>query len=202
MSFLKSNFNKVNSTYSYLLNFFKKSIFTEMEFNNIKTTEYQGESSEPVVGYKVAFISNLFDVVFTGYSFGKYHSLDTYSCMKLTKNNHKTFFQNCRCGFHSFKNLDDALSLLNLREGGVILEVENYGDIIEYEKGYKSEIQEVISVLIPQECFRIKCKNPTEFLSFKYKKFMNTCSDHKGKIYHHLNDLRSQLPFEINYLNN
>lgn len=177
-------------TYRYLFSFFgkKSSSFSNLDFIVERDDNLQ------LRGFKVAILNDPYTPSFSGFSHGFYTSNAHSRCKYSDRHN---FNINCTCGFYSYKNKLDALKKANLREGSVILEVENYGEIVEYDHGFRSEQQEVLAIYFNQDCYKRNCTHQTMGIVFRYGNYFPTCLKHSNRSLITFKKLRSTLNLEI-----
>ena len=131
-------------------------------------------------GFKIAFLSGIEPVEFEGVTFGKYGLKGKFKCENPQEKGmtHKTPELKCSCGFYSFNNLKGALKMLTKYQGAVLILVENYGVIVEHSHGYRAEIQEIKSILLPPTCSQNFCFSEITHLSKGAHYYEGYCAKH------------------------
>lgn len=169
--------SNVSKTYELLLKFFK-SAQNAPDVQELKSriNAYAPEFiDEEIRSYKALYITEIKTPWFLGLNRGSYGVNSVFQCKYHSFPDYK-----CTCGFHSYKLLDSALYESKLRFGTVVAEIENYGDIIEHELGYRSEEQEVRKLYIHEECTKLICKSKVTHLSRHRHLLLPRCSKHIG----------------------
>jgi hypothetical protein len=138
-------------------------------------------------GYKVAFITNLFELSFKGLAFGQYAISSKARCFKNRKKCLSAVNLNCDCGFYAFYNKITALEFVDKRRGLYLLEVEFYGKIIEHSEGLRGSEQDVVRIYIPKKCAKSICGRDAIFLTqhktiFGKRLYKVSCSNHKNEM--------------------
>ena len=146
-------------------------------------------------GYKVAFITNLFELSFKGLAFGQYAISSKASCFKNRKKCLSAVNQSCDCGFYAFYNKKTALEFVDKRRGLFLLEVEFYGKIIEHSEGLRGSEQDVVRIYIPKKCAKSICGRDAIFLTesktiFGKRVYKVSCSTHKNEISYEISLLK------------
>ena len=176
----------VYRTYELLIKFFtpKKYVYDHAEFKNrLKNTQPEFTTDE-YVSYKALYLTDLTTPWFEGLNHGSYGLNSTFKC-----NYHNFPDLNCTCGFHSYKNYESALYESKLRFGTIVAQIDNYGDIIEHELGYRSEEQHIKKLYIVDSCSKIFCKENITNFSRNKNILTPRCNKHKGSETHELTEL-------------
>lgn len=109
--------------------------------------------SENMHGFKLALITGR-QPVLTGITGDSYRADDSAICG--LNPDHVPPVKDCQCGFHAFKELDDAKFERTLYRGAFLLDVDLYGLGFVYASGYRAETQVVNQVFLPSLCMRCK----------------------------------------------
>lgn len=138
-------------------------------------------------GYKVAFITELFEINFRGLAFGQYAIKSKANCFKNRKKCLSAVNLNCDCGFYAFYNKQNALEFVDKRKGLYLLEVEFYGKIIEHSEGLRGSEQDVVRIYIPKKCAKSICGRDAIFLTehktiFGKRLYKVSCNIHKNEV--------------------
>jgi hypothetical protein len=147
-------------------------------------------------GYKVAFITELFELNFRGLAFGEYTVSSKAKCLRNRKKCEAAVNLNCECGFYAFYNKNMALEFVDERRGLYLLEVEFYGKIIEHSDGLKGSEQDVIRVFIPNKCTKSLCKRDAIFFTkhktiFGKKIYKVSCDVHQNETSYEISSLKN-----------
>jgi hypothetical protein len=177
-------------TYKYLFSYFRGN---ENNFR-IENLPLEDNDFEEVKSYKVAKLEDPFLPIFSGFTHGNYTSFDSSKCKFNINHN---FSLDCTCGFYSYKDISKAIKKANLREGSVLLEVENYGDIVEYDLGFRSEEQEVVAIYFNDDCYKRKCILKPQGVISRHGSYFSACLDHSDRTLITFKKLRSTLNLEI-----
>lgn len=122
---------------------------------------------EPVRGWKVAPVTRMPDgsVFFDG--FGTQYGVEAVArCNKhfvtgwRSSHAEPAPYEGCECGFYAYN--DRRLIGEHVQPGCGLLEVEMYGKVLRFEKGYRAEKQRVLSVTVRPECC-VRITSPTGF---------------------------------------
>lgn len=136
------------------------------------------ESVNECSGFKLAYIRCLETLKFESLFGGEFFIKSVASCDK----GHVKVERDCRCGFYSFKELKNALKEMRFFRRSYIIKVENYGDIVEHETGWRAWEQVVTEILLPWKCSRLLCSSKTEGLVLKNSgDYRHLCEKHAKK---------------------
>ena len=165
----------VHKTYELLLRYLKRN-GKEVGVSELKSriNNYSPEFvSDDIISYKALYITEIDTPWFLGLNRGNYGVNAVFLCKYHSFPDYK-----CTCGFHSYKLLDSALYESKLRFGTVVAEIDNYGDIIEHELGYRSEEQVIKKLYIHNECTRLLCKDKVTHLTRHRHLLLARCTKH------------------------
>ena len=147
-------------------------------------------------GWKVGYLENVFARQVRGISGITYQFSDQFKCKK----NHSELTFGCNCGFYSFKEEYNAINLKSLNRKLIVFQVENYGEIFEYEDGYISEEQDITSLKLGSICAKRFCKEKTVGMTFTKKFFIPTCKKHTKGLMYTLSELSLLLDMPVSLL--
>lgn len=114
-------------------------------------------------GFRLAYIRCLETLKFESLFGGEFFITSLAKCDK----GHAKVEKDCRCGFYSFKDLKAAIREIRFFKKTYILKVENYGEIVEHEKGWRSSEQVVTRILLPKKCSQFLCSKSTSNLALE-----------------------------------
>ena len=127
-------------------------------------------------GFRLAYIRSLEGLRFESLFGGEFSRRSKAHCDK----GHENVEEDCRCGFYSFKDLRAAIKEIKFFKRTYILKVENYGQIVEHERGWRASEQVVTQLLLPRKCSRFLCSKVTSTLALvtlgDYRHFCERCS--------------------------
>lgn len=169
--------SNIAKTYELLLNFFR-STKSAPEIHDLKEriNRYDPEfTTDEIRSYKALYITEITTPWFLGLNRGSYGLQSTFKCKYHSFPDYK-----CTCGFHSYKIIDAAFYESKLRFGTVVAEIDNYGDIIEHELGYRSEEQVIKKLFIHEECTKLTCKQRVTHLTRHRHLLLPRCLKHTG----------------------
>lgn len=149
------------------------------------------ENIYSATGYKIAYLTNIDNILFKGLVHGSYYINDKAICIKKTCN-----FLSCNCGFYAFKDKKRALVELSKHYGTVMIEVELYSDIVIHQFGYRGREQDIIRMFLPYKCSKFLCSNPSSGLYLKNNRYQTICSEHKNTFIN-IKDLSSSFGLDI-----
>ena len=156
----------------------------------------EGGSVENCSGWKVGYLENVFAKQVKGSSGVAYHFSDQFKCKKK----HEKITYGCNCGFYSFKNEHKAIDLTSLNRKLIVFQVENFGDILEFEDGFISEEQDIIEIKVTSSCAKRFCKQNTIALTFTEKFYIPTCKKHSTGLIYSLSELSLLLNVPVSFL--
>ena len=142
-----------------------------------KALPFEGLVTEST-GWKVSYLSDVFSKTFEGYSNVPFTTDSRFTC-KIDF--HITPHPGCVCGFHAYYEKNTAIFNLERWRPLLLLEVEFYGDIIQYSKGLRASEQVIKSLHLPSRCGFGICRNSTHGLSKKRRYFRPACHKHLNK---------------------
>lgn len=90
----------------------------------------------------------------------------------------------CQCGFYAWKTAAFAREYMKgIPDGFVLMQVELFGTVIQYERGYRAQRQRVLGVAIPSTCSASLCGKPAVVVDFpsigRDTKYRVLCAEHK-----------------------
>jgi len=172
--------DRLNSTYLTLWRYLTRKQQGIFHLLN-DTRDYEDEAGVvevgDVLGWKVAVIEDLETLRFGGFSWGSYHVTGFSAC--LTSDHISPKFS-CRCGFHAYKNREDAEQRLNRRSNAVLLRVGLYGTLVQHTTGWRAEQQDVLSIHFPFLCRHRGCVSETSALRKDGNTWKAVCNSHAG----------------------
>lgn len=152
----------------------------EEEVNSKSNFKYIEPTTEfDCHGYKLAYLEDVTSLNFRSLFSGVFAHDDKALCEK----GHRAPDFECSCGFHSFKNLKDAIKERRWFSNTFILRVENYGEIVEHKTGWRAEDQIVKEIIIDRNCSKIFCRRFSTHISKLGNSFKNFCAYHSNKIH-------------------
>jgi len=139
-----------------------------------KALPFEGLISEST-GWKVSYLSDVFSKTFVGYSKVPFTTDARFTCKK---DFHITPHPGCICGFHAYYDKCTAIFNLERWRPLLLLEVEFYGDIIQYSKGIRASEQVIKSLHLPSRCGFGICRKTTAGLSKNKRYYRPACQKH------------------------
>lgn len=93
--------------------------------------------------------------------------------------------QSCSCGFYAWKTRNDAQQFChetNAADMTVIMQVELFGKVIQFEKGFRAQSQRVLGIALPPTCSGMLCGKPAQVINFpnpgRDSRFQVLCAAH------------------------
>ena len=140
-------------------------------------SEEKVESVDQCFGYRLAYISDINLFTFDSLFSGKFSKDDQANCSK----DHDAPVVSCACGFYSFKKFINAKKEKKFFKNSVILKVENFGEIVEHELGWRSANQLVTEINMPRNCSWWFCWKKAVALVKGDNVFIQACKYHYTK---------------------
>ena len=144
------------------------------------------ESVNQCFGYRLAYLTDLKALTFDSLFSGKFSRDDLANCNK----EHAAPFVNCACGFYSFKEFFKARNERKFFKKSMILKVENFGEIIEHELGWRSANQLVTEINLPKKCAWWFCRSKSVAFVKGENVFIQSCK------YHYKRAIKNNIPSE------
>jgi len=108
---------------------------------------------EIIYGYKLASITQR-PPTLTGLT-GDPYSHDAHAKCGLHPD-HVPPVADCECGFHAYQSLTDAQFELRLNPRTYLIEVDLYGIVLVYKRGFRAEAQVVRKLRVPTRCMNCR----------------------------------------------
>jgi len=118
--------------------------------------------SEEMHGFKIAQIRGKVPTL-TGLTGDPYKADDSAKCELNPE--HVPPVKGCQCGFHAFKDRDEAAFELTLHPKTFLLDVDLFGLGFVYSRGYRAESQVVNQLSLPKRCMNCKVLPVSRFIS-------------------------------------
>lgn len=136
------------------------------------------EKIDECLGYKLAYLKS-FDplLCFESLFSGEYFYTGLFSCPK----SHDLPTLECSCGFHSYKDFKKALKERRFFRKTMVLQVENYGTVIEHDTGWRAQEQVVTGVALPKRCSFFICRQRTYGMLKGHHNIESRCKRHFEK---------------------
>lgn len=145
------------------------------------------ESVSQCFGYRLAYLADLNSIIFDSLFSGKFSRDDIAICNK----EHSAPFVNCACGFYSFKEFFKARNERKFFKKSMILKVENFGEIVEHELGWRSANQLVTEINLPKKCSWWFCSSKAVAFVKGENVFIQSCK------YHYRKAIKNNVPCEL-----
>jgi hypothetical protein len=118
---------------------------------------------QPIVGVKYAQLVAVDDRLCFAPAFPRpvskpYHALADAVCE--SEHRHAAPALRCHCGFHAVGTTRELWRVAPA-VGGVVLDVELAGIVVEHRRGWRAANQAVLGVHLPTKCARFLCRRPT-----------------------------------------
>jgi hypothetical protein len=135
---------------------------------NQETFEFEDAFTLPdekMHGYKLARIVGR-EPIFMGLTGDTYSADDSSHCGIYP--DHVPPVKGCQCGFHAFKDLDEAIFERSIYRTAFLFDVDLYGLGFVYQRGYRAETQVINHMIAPKRCMLCKTLPAKKFVT-KYE---------------------------------
>jgi hypothetical protein len=117
--------------------------------------------SEEMHGYKLAMLTRR-PPMLTGLTGDPYTADSSAVCTDNPE--HIPPVVNCECGFYAYRLRADAQFELSINPGAFMLDVDLYGIVFIYGRGFRAETQVAHHLTVPGRCMRCKILTPRVFV--------------------------------------